>query len=61
MATELAATADLYTLFHCFILTLDSYTHLINLLKQPVSKYREAFQPVFVNMTIPKSAAFSSL
>jgi len=31
MATELATSADLYTLFHCIILTLDSYTHLINL------------------------------
>jgi hypothetical protein len=60
MAMELATSADLYTLFHCIILTSDSYTHLINLLKQPVPKYKEAFQPVLLNMVVPQSA-FSSL
>ena len=60
MATELATFADLYTLSHYIILTLYSYTHLINLLKQPVPKYKEAFQPVLVNMKVPQSA-FSSL
>jgi len=60
MAMELVTSADLYTLFHCIILTLDSYTHLINLLKQPVPKYKEPFWPVFVNMVVPKPA-FSSL